>query len=145
MSIASHVIKAGNALRESVDSVQWLQSQKAPHNYFDPTATRPCPDMPAPNFIKRLFMEHQALAKCAPEDLFPITRMEPALCIGSSAAYAGIDAVPPPLHHLLCYWRVDFVAPRRPLIINGTLHPPQVWLPCCPRSKPRTALQFHSF
>jgi hypothetical protein len=126
MSAKQSIIQSGNRLRETIDSLSWLQSPQAPHNYCDPSATEVCPSLPNPVGIKRLFIEYKELAKVAPADLFPITSMRPALSIGSSDSFASVDALPPSLQHLLCYWRVEFTSPRRPLIIDGTLHPPQV-------------------
>lgn len=133
MSVKQSIILSGNRLRESIDSVRWLQAPDAPHNYCDPSTTEVCPNLPNNIGMKRLFKEYQELAKAAPADSFPITSMRPALTIGSSDSFPSLDALPPSLQHLLCYWRVEFMAPRRPLIIDGTLHPPQVVpAPCVP-------------
>ena len=140
MSIAGQIIERGSRLRESIDAVRWLQSPDVPHNFHDPLATQMCPNLPKPTGINRLFKEHQNIQKLAPDDLFPITSMEPALSIGSSSPLATIDSVDPSSRHLLCYWRVHFIAPRRPLIIDGTLHTPQVPGPASvPSAKRREA------
>jgi hypothetical protein len=123
--IKQSIIKRGNCLWEGIDSVTWLQSPEAPHNFCDPSATKVCPSLPI-GIERRLFKEYQELALVDPADFFPITSMRPALSIGSSDSFPSVGALPPSLRHLLCYWRVEFISPRRPLIIDGTLHPPQV-------------------
>ena len=124
MSVQQTIIQRGNRLWANIDSVTWLQSPEVPHNFCDPSATKVCPSLPIG--IQRLIKEYQELAKVSPADFLPITSMRPALSIGSSDSFPNVGALPPSLQHLLCYWRVEFISPRRPLIIDGTLHPPQV-------------------
>lgn len=145
MSTANQIIEAANRVREGIDSLPWLQSSDAPHNFFDPTGALACPNMGVS--IKRLFKDYHELSKLSPADLFPITRIEPALSIGSSAPAASLEEVPPSSHHLFSYWRVYFIAPRRPLIIDDVPQPPQVRVPCfyAPNKAPKSMHNAHSF
>jgi hypothetical protein len=126
MSVAGQIMEASRRLHASVASLHWLQSRDAPHNFFDPSPAAVCPNLPNQTGLKRLLNEYKQLSLLSPSDLFPITRIQPALAIAPPSPFpSDLPSLPPPSLHLLCYWQVLFIAPRRPLVIDGVLHPPQ--------------------